>query len=316
MESKGLISAEEFHEFNNDVSLQLLMDKYTWTNAETFTADVQLANYSSKSITNKKLNWTIVDKKTNQQVNSGSLAISSAEKGKINSLGKISFPLNKIDKAINLIIRLNIPGTAYKIEYPIWVYPQKNWEVPSEIIVATKLDNKTIEQLNNGKKVLLFPDEQEIKNKSVSPHFISEFWNWRMFKGIAENNKRPVSAGTLGILANPNHPLFNDFPTDFYTNWQWWTITKNARPLILDATSKSFRPIVQLIDNIDRNHKLGMIFECKTGKGKLLVCTANLPTLMDKPEAKQLYYSILKYMMSDQFIPKDKISIEQLKELL
>ena len=73
---------------------------------------------------------------------------------------------------------------------------------------------------------------------------------------------------------------------------------------------------MQVIDNIDRNHKLGMIFECKTGKGKLLVCTADLAALMGKPEAKQLYYSIVKYMISDQFNPKDTISIEQLKQVL
>jgi hypothetical protein len=316
MQNKGLISAEEFREFNNDVVLQLLMDKYTWTNDESFRSDVQLVNYSLQNIDNKKIYWTVVDKKSNQQICYGTLTISSAKKGKINPLGAISFPLNKIEAASNLIIYLSIPGTAYKTEYPVWVYPQKKWEVPSDIIVAMKLDNETIEQLNDGKKVLLFPDEQEIKNKSLAPQFISEFWNWRMFKGIAENNKRPVSAGTLGILTNPNHPLFNSFPTDFYTNWQWWTIAKNARPLILDATNKSFHPIVQVIDNIDRNHKLGMIFECKTAKGKLLVCTADLPALKDNAEAKQLYYSIVKYMMSDQFNPKDMISIEQLRQLL
>jgi hypothetical protein len=316
MQSKRLISAEEFREFNSDVVLQLLMDKYTWTNEETFSADVQLVNYSLQNIVNKKMNWIVIDKKNNRQISAGSLTILSAEKGKINSIGTISFPLDRIDKASNLIIHLTIPGTGHKIEYPIWVYPQKEWEVPSDIIVATKFDNKIIEQLNNGKKVLLFPDEEEIKNKSVAPQFISEFWNWRMFKGIAENNKRPVSAGTLGILTNPNHPLFNDFPTDFHSNWQWWTITKNARPLILDVTNKRFHPIVQVIDNIDRNHKLGMIFECKTGKGKLLVCTANLPGLKDKAEAKQLYFSIVKYMMSDHFNPKDVIRIEQLRKLL
>lgn len=316
MQNKGLISAEEFREFNNDVVLQLLMDKYTWTNDEAFSADVRLVNYSSQNIVNKKMNWIVVDKKSRQQIGSGSFTIPLAEKGKINSIGKISFSLGKIGNPSNLIIHLTIPGTGYKIEYPIWVYPQQKWEVPSDVIVATKLDDKTIEQLISGKKILLFPDEEEIKNKSVAPQFISEFWNWRMFKGIAENNKRPVSAGTLGIVTNPNHPLFNCFPTDFYTNWQWWAITKNARPLILDGTKKSFHPIVQVIDNIDRNHKLGMIFECKTGKGKLLVCTADLAALMGKPEAKQLYYSIVKYMISDQFNPKDTISIEQLKQVL
>jgi hypothetical protein len=37
---------------------------------------------------------------------------------------------------------------------------------------------------------------------------------------------------------------------------------------------------------------------------------------MDKPEAKQLYYGIVNYMVSDKFNPNDIMSIEQLKELL
>src|SRR5690606_27562397 len=100
-----------------------------------------------------------------------------------------------------------------------------------------------------GGSVLLLPEHQSIKDKSVKGQFISEFWNWKVFKGAAENMKRPVSAGTLGILTNPQHPLFNSFPTEFHTNWQWWAITKNARPLILDSTNKNYRPIVQVIDN-------------------------------------------------------------------
>src|SRR5690606_38560380 len=60
MESKGLISEAEFRQFNNDVVIQLLMDKYTWSNDETFKADIQLVNYSKQSITDKILTWKIV----------------------------------------------------------------------------------------------------------------------------------------------------------------------------------------------------------------------------------------------------------------
>lgn len=42
---------------------------------------------------------------------------------------------------------------------------------------------------------------------------------------------------------------------------------KNSRPIILDEMPQDFRPIVQPIDNFERNHKLGLIFETKVGKG-------------------------------------------------
>lgn len=315
MENKGFISAAEFRRFNNDVVLQLLMDKYTWTNAETFTATAQVVNYSPHDIEHKSLHWSIIAAGTDHPLATGNLPV-QAEKGKINPLGKISFPLRAITSAAKLLVKLEIPGTAYKIEYPLWVYPDNISVVtPEHVTIAAQLNEAVMEKLNKGERVLLFPDHKEIEDRSVGGQFISEFWNWLVFKGATERSKRKVSAGTLGILTNPDHPLFKYFPTEFYTNWQWFTITKNARPLILDSTNKSYRPIVQVIDNIDRNHKLGMIFECKVGKGSLLVSMVNLPALLHKPEARMLYYSMLQYASSEQFAPKDEMDVRELKKL-
>jgi hypothetical protein len=317
MENKGLITPAEFRQFNNDVVVQLLLDKYTWTNKETLQAPVQLVNYSPADIVGKELKWSVVAAGTNRPLATGKLPVALAGKGRINPLGQISFPLHKLSRAVKLLVQLEVAGTACKSEYPVWVYPHApEVRMPKDVIVAAKLDDAVLEQLNQGAKVLLFPNHKEIETKSVGPQFISEFWNWLVFKGGAERNKRKVSAGTLGILTDPEHPMFQEFPTEFHTNWQWWSIATNARPLILDSTRPDYRPIVQVIDNIDRNHKLGMIFEMKVGKGSLLVSMANLPELLDRPEARQLYYSMLRYMSSDRFRPQYQVSVSELKELL
>ena len=70
-----------------------------------------------------------------------------------------------------------------------------------------------------------------------------------------------------------------------------------------------------MIDNIERNHKLGFLFEFNIDGGKLLVCMSNLPEIIDYPEARQLYYSILSYVISDNFKPKNKLSYDNLKNL-
>ena len=136
-----------------------------------------------------------------------------------------------------------------------------------------------------------------------------------MFKSISESNNKPVSPGTLSILTDPGLPLFGDFPTEFYTNWQWWPIIKNSQPFILDNAPKDYRPLVQVVDNIDRNHKLGLIFEFAVGKGKLLVCMSDLKSIQNRPEGRQLYYSILKYMSSEKFNPSLTMSPEDLLSL-
>ena len=46
--------------------------------------------------------------------------------------------------------------------------------------------------------------------------------------------------------------------------------------MVLDALPKDLRPIVQVIDDWNTNRKLGLIWECRVGSGKLLVCSADL----------------------------------------
>lgn len=314
MESKGLIAAEEFKQFNNDVVLQLIMEKYCWTNDEHYKAKIQLANYSPDDLSEKTLKWT-ASTIEGMVVATGNLVIPIAQKGKINSLGELTFSLHQLSKAKKLLIKLELLKTPYQITYPIWVYPKNIDTVSTGITVTTELNQQAIAVLDSGGSVLYFPRPTKLKEKTVGSQFIAEFWNWFVFKGAANNMKRPESAGTLGILTNSKHPIFNDFPTEFYTNWQWWSILKNSRPMILDRTDLSYRPIVQVIDNIDRNHKLGILFEFKTGKGKLLVSMANLPVILDKPEGRQLYHSIINYMLSASFDPKAQLSFTQLKEM-
>lgn len=83
----------------------------------------------------------------------------------------------------------------------------------------------------------------------------------------------------------------------------------------MDDMPADYRPIVQTIDNVERNHKLGLIFEFEIGQGRLLVCMSDLQKAMDKPEVKQLYKSIISYMKSEDFKPVTKISITDLDSL-
>jgi hypothetical protein len=70
-----------------------------------------------------------------------------------------------------------------------------------------------------------------------------------------------------------------------------------------------------VIDNFERNHKLGLIFEARVGKGKLLVCAIDLLGQQDKPEARQLLHSLLQYLDSDTFSPQSELPVKFLKEI-
>jgi len=106
------------------------------------------------------------------------------------------------------------------------------------------------------------------------------------------------------------------FPSEFHSNWQWWHLVENSRPIILDETSPDFRPLIQVIDNFKRQHKPGLFFETKVGKGKLLVCSINLPKLCNKPETKQFLFSLLSYINSVDFNPIIELDRKILIKLL
>ncbi len=61
MESKGLITPENWRNFCNDVVPLARLEKYVWTNAETISAQIQLANYSNRNFQDTPLLWQIVD---------------------------------------------------------------------------------------------------------------------------------------------------------------------------------------------------------------------------------------------------------------
>lgn len=316
MDSKGLVMPEEWREFCSPIVPLFVTDKFCWTNNETLNGKVKIANYSRKRLNGKNIQWSLVNDKEDT-LGKGSITIQSTDAGLID-IGEINVSLSSVTKAKKLTLKIEVSGADAKNTYSLWVYPEKvdiDIDIPAHIMVVDKLDNKAIANLNEGKSILWFPNRKQYEKSTVGGLFQTDYWNYRMFKTISENAKKPVSPGTLGIITNSEHPVFNDFPTDFHTNWQWFPIIKNSYPLIMDKMPAGYRPIVQVIDNVERNHKLGLIFEFRVGNGKLLVCMADINAAMDKPEAKQLYFSMINYMKSDAFKPEHSISIASLNSL-
>ena len=120
----------------------------------------------------------------------------------------------------------------------------------------------------------------------------------------------------MGILCDPKHPALASFPTEFYSNWQWYELLQNSRSLILDDAPADFRPIVQVIDNFVRNHKLGNLLETRVGPGRLLICTIDLPRIADgQPTARQLMAGLYAYAASEAFKPAAELDENLLERL-
>ena len=303
MESKGITTPEEWRQWCSPVVPLLEMEKFCFEDGEKIQAKVKVANYGGTSLYGKKLMWKIGDAE-------GVMNIFTYDEGLID-VGILDEEISA-DKPAKLNVSLNIEGTEARNSYELWVYPKKALEKKG-IIIARDLNQEVVKVLEKGGKVLWMPDSLPY---TVGGLFQTDYWNYRMFKTICENNKKKASPGTLGILTNPEHPIFKGFPTEMHTNWQWFPVIKESHPLVLDNFAKDYRPVVQVIDNIERNHKLGLVMEWKVGVGKLLVCMSDLEKASKYPEGKAFYQSVIDYMRSADFNPSAEITVDELKQKL
>ncbi len=317
MESKGIIEPAAWRQFCSETVPLMRMEKYTWTADETFKGKVQVAHYGPADFPNASITATVTDDK-GTKVASMVLPQTAIKRGGLVDVGEYSLPLNSagISPPQKLTLTLAIEGTRYRNSYPIWVYPPKvDTSVSKGVMIANSfMAEDTQKHLAAGGKVLLLPKLDKLPH-SVVGGFQCDFWS-PMFSMAAVKRGVTPPPGTLGILCNPASPALAGFPTEFHSNWQWWQLVKNSRPIQFDDTPKDFRPIVQVIDNFVRNSKLGLIAETKVGKGSMLICAIDLPAIQDKPEGRQMLHSLLAYMNTPAFAPAMEIDAVILSKLL
>ncbi|MBC7417348.1 MAG: beta-galactosidase, partial [Pedobacter sp.] len=138
--------------------------------------------------------------------------------------------------------------------------------------------------------------------------FSSIFWNTAWTQGQAPT--------TLGILCDPKNPALKEFPTQYHSNWQWWDAMSHSNAIDLDAVDKNLKPIVRVIDDWYKAKPLGLVFECKVGKGKLLFSGIDLISDSEtRPEAKQLLQSLTSYMAGNEFHPTTEVAANKIEDL-
>ena len=310
MESKGITTPEEWRQWCSPIVPLIETDKLCYEAGETFKGKVLIANYGATSLRGKKMTWRISSDEPSFNEDEGKINIFTYNEGLLDA-GELNLELHA-DKPAKVNLTLSIDGTDARNSYELWVYPCKTVD-KKNVVIAKDLTPDVVASLEKGAKVLWMPDSLPY---TVGGLFQTDYWNYRMFKTICENNKKAVSPGTLGILTRPEHPIFKGFPTEMHTNWQWFPVIKESHPLVLDNFAKDYLPIVQVIDNIERNHKLGLVMEWKVGAGKLLVCMSDLEKASQYPEGRAFYQSVLSYMRSSDFNPQSEITIPDLMKTL
>jgi F5/8 type C domain. len=106
------------------------------------------------------------------------------------------------------------------------------------------------------------------------------------------------------------------FPTNEYFDWQWAQIISGVRAINMDRLPTEVEPVVWAIDDWNRNYKLGVVFECVVGQGRLLVSAIDITNPNSpNPVLQQFRKALIKYARSDCFQPTTAVSREALGSL-
>ena len=340
-ESKGYAWPKEFSQFSG-ATVPLARLQRVFTTADKFVADVEIAHFGAKPIENAKVVWHVGD--PHMPLAHGEFPTRLIPIGKNISLGRISIDASRLPSPAYhpLIVtvgpeslfesntgkiregaKATLGKDYFQNRWNFWVYPADlrddepvgSWDCPlsrSPDVLITRSWDEAEKKLAAGGRVLFVPPNSELKWTSPPLDTVPVFWNRQM---------GPAWGRMLGLWVEPtNDHRFSQalagFPTTESFDWQWASIISNVRAINLGGLPRELEPAVWAIDDWNRNYKLGVIFECMVGNGKLLVSAFDVTKPgSSNAVARQLRYSLLNYVHSDCFQPKIPVTAEQIRDL-
>ncbi len=309
-EPKGYATADEFRRFNGQTVPLARLLKRTWTTNETLTADVEIAHFGEAPLADAQPWWKLVDA-TGRVAASGEFPRRTIDIGKNIPLGQIRLPLTALAAPQAYHLQVGIGDAAETLaenDWTIWLYPARITAPEPADVLVTHSWRAAEAGLAAGGKVLFLPLASDLDWSGPPLDSVPVFWNRLM---------NPAWSRTLGVWIDNKHPALTQFPTDRFNDWQWSELIKGTRTVNLDKLPPALQPIVQPIDDWNRNFKLSLLLEARVGDGRLMVASPDLETNLDKRiVARQLRKSVLDYMASDSFNPQMHISAAEFRKAL
>ena len=310
-EPKGYATAAEFRRFCNSTVPLARLGRRVFTTGDRFEVDLEAAHYGPAPLENAVAAWRILAA-DGKVVSDGAMPAKTIALGKNLPLGHVSVELSRLPApaAYRLEVALRGPGATggFTNDWAFWLYPTAlSNRVPADVLVTTSWEEAE-PKLAAGGKVLFLPQSADLGWTSPPLDNVPIFWNRLMNPGWGR---------MLGLWCQKDHPALAEFPTESAGDWQWMELARRARAVNLDHLPAALQPIVQPVDDWNRNYKLGLVFEAKVGPGKLVVCSVDLAGDLDgQPVARQLRRSLLDYLGGPQFQPRVEVSAADLRGLL
>lgn len=317
MENKGIITAKDWRRFCSDAVIQAEFPSYVLQNGSVFSAALSLTWYQKElpeNISVRVILTDVTDAAAPATIYDHVIPADRIPENGYFRLGQVQIPLPDGTDAHVYRLSVSLIDTEVSNSYELWAYPEAG-ALPDEYADYVTSDFvQAVKRTQAGAPVILCLDREQNPN-AVTGTYATDFWCYPMFRSISESMGKPIPVGTMGLLIRNEHPAMAGFPTHTYSTPQWWDIVMNSASTILDDTD--IIPIVQTIDNFERNHRLGLIYEIQIlgAHAPIILCTSPLQDLIraGHAEASVLLQSLCHYAAHLNEYPHDIVTLPEME---
>ena len=282
MDSKGLVTPKEWRRFCSETVVLAELDSFVVTEKQEIRMPVKLSVCNWDSFEGKEVLCRVT---LDHQVIAMEVLPIVKGRERLQEVGMITYTIPSMEKPAMVKVELKVMDTEYQNEYTLWAYPKY-----SVTISETEIND-------NGRVLFLARSSEEVttyqtkklpfvyipqpEENDVEGTYCTDFWNYPMFRSISESMNRKVPIGTLGLYIDNKNAVLQGFPCENYSTPQWYQLVTHSHCAVLDGRD-DIDIIVQPIDNVERCHKLGMLYFQKN----VMVCTSRLWEIAEYPEVQ------------------------------
>ena len=333
-ESKGYGDPNEFREFCGDTVLLARFPSYVWKNTDRPVIPVEICHYGkneAEGLLDAELIWRLLDGE--ETLASGKTDVGRVPIGGNTGAGEIELSFGSVEKSSELVFELALyKKNKYKKNkyekhekeegehsfrenteisknrWTLHVFAEPEPAAAGDGAFLYSRDwQEARKALEEGRKVVFNPYLSDLGYECTALSGRSVMWNAQM---------GPTWCRSMGIVVDETHPIFRHFPTKQSGGWQWEDILRRARGFHM-AGLEQIVPIVQPIDDWNRNLLQGLIFEAKVLNGSLLAVSADLSgDFESRPAACALREAIFRYAGSEEFAPRITADADEIQKKL
>lgn len=322
------VTPEEGRELNSPVLILIgnADDDRTMWNGSRKPIEILVSNYGDQPLKAAQLTWRLLE--GGREIGSGIAGEARVRLGEVARVAKFEMaaPDDRRSHKLELELAIAAGGRRFTNRWQFWSYPQPQAQEsrrpvlsdipavarrfpfvrkpagavpPGALLIVPSLDARARRHLEAGGRV------------------------WVMSERAGRGGLYPAFGGALGTMVE-DHPALSDFPHDGLVDLQFYRMVQGADWFALDGWPKQLSPVVggvrtttTFLSKEKSLSRFGYIFEAKAGRGKLLVTTLRVTMGLEQehPEAVSLFDSLLRYCVSDRFVPPVEADGEALAQL-